>query len=59
MDDVRLIYDDARETWNVYIGAEWYFESKDYERADEVFMNCICPEDEDNYYEEECDEYGY
>lgn len=53
MDDVRLVYNEERETWNVFIGAEWYYESKDYEQADTVYMSLICPDDDDDYYGEE------
>lgn len=44
MDDVRFVYNDLRETWNVYVNGEWYFESTDYEKAEEVYCNCLCSE---------------
>ena len=51
MNDVRMIYSKERGTWNVFIGAEWYYESKDYEQAEKVFESFFWPEDDD--YEEE------
>ena len=42
MNDVRLEYSKERGTWNIFIGAEWYFESEDYVKAEEVFFECCC-----------------
>ena len=47
--DARMEYDEIRGTWNVYIGAEWYYESKDYEQANEVLLRCNCDDDDDYY----------
>lgn len=53
----ELFYSEERGTWNVFSNGEWYYEDKDYERAENVYVNLLCPE-EDDYYEE-VDEYGY
>lgn len=55
MDDVRLIYSDSRDSWNVIVNAEWYYESKDYEKALDVF-NSFFFDDPD---EIESDEFDY
>lgn len=55
MDDVRLIYSDLRDSWNVIVNAEWYYESKDYEKALEVFNSFFF----DDYDEIESDEFDY
>ena len=34
MSDVRLFYSEERESWNVVVDGEWYFESNDYEQAE-------------------------
>lgn len=51
MNDVRMVYSEERGTWNVFNGAEWYYESKDYEQAEKVFDSFFWQEDDD--YEEE------
>ena len=38
--EIKLIYSEERDTWNVFIGAEWYFEG-DYEQAELVYFNCM------------------
>lgn len=43
--DVKLIYSEERNTWNVFIGAEWYWESEDYESAFDVYCNCMNDQD--------------
>ena len=53
MSNVNMIYSEERKTWNVFVDNEWYFEGT-YEEADRVYMNCICPEN-DEYYEDEPD----
>lgn len=45
MDDVRLVYSEERNTWNVFVNGEWYFEGN-YEQADNVYMNCLCSDEE-------------
>lgn len=55
MDDVRMIYSEERETWNVIVNGEWYYEGN-YEQAERVF-NSFFYEDDEEYYEEDYD-YG-
>lgn len=38
--DVKLIYDPCRNSWNVIVNGEWYFEG-DYESANDVYINCL------------------
>ncbi len=51
MYDVTMIYSEERGTWNVFNGAEWYYESKDYEQAEQVFNSFFWHDDDDNYEE--------
>lgn len=44
MNDVQLVYSEIRDTWNVFVNGEWYFEG-DYEQASEVCSSF--------YYDEE------
>lgn len=37
MDKVELIYSKERNTWNVFVDNEWYFETENYEEAREVY----------------------
>lgn len=37
MDNVQLVYSESRETWNVFVNGEWYYESENYEQAENVF----------------------
>ena len=37
MNDVRLIYSEERGTWNVIVNGEWYYESRDYCQAENIF----------------------
>ena len=53
MDNVELVFNEDRETWNVFINGEWYFESGDYEQAENVYFNCMCPDDEIETYDED------
>lgn len=43
---VDLIYNEERETWNVFVDGEWYFESADPEQAERVYFNCVTCSDE-------------
>lgn len=54
MANVNMIYSEERKTWNVFVDGEWYYEGT-YEEADKVYMNCVCPEEDDEYYEDEPD----
>lgn len=51
MYDVRLIYNEERDTWNVYDDNNWMYESKNYEDAERVFDSFFWQDDDD--YEEE------
>lgn len=37
MDDVRLEYSESRNTWNVIVNGEWYYEDARYDRAEQIF----------------------
>lgn len=37
MNDVTLEFSPSRQTWNVIVNGEWYYESADYEQAEAVF----------------------
>lgn len=52
MDDIRLVHSEERSTWNVFVNGEWYFEDKDYDRAEAVYINLLCVNEEDEYYDE-------
>ena len=45
MDDVKMEYSEERKSWNVFVNGEWYYESKDYEQAENVFFSFFCEED--------------
>ena len=45
MDDVRLVYSEERDTWNVVVNGEWYFEGN-YEQAENVFNSFFVDDDE-------------
>lgn len=53
MPDVRMIYSESLGTWNVFNGAEWYYEGN-YEQCCKV-MDSFYFGDDDDYYEEEYD----
>lgn len=46
----RMVYSEERGTWNVFVGAEWYFEG-DYEQC----MKCM----ETFYWDENDDDYAW
>jgi hypothetical protein len=46
MDDVKLEYSKERGTWNVIVNGEWYYESEDYEQAENVFLSFFWDVDE-------------
>ena len=52
MDDVRLVHSPSRGTWNVIVNGEWYYESTNYEQAENVF-NSFFWEEEPEYVTEE------
>lgn len=39
-----LFYSEERGTWNVIWHGEWYYESKDYEQAENIYFNCCSSE---------------
>lgn len=51
MNEVIMVYNEERGTWNVYNGAEWYYESEDYDKAEQVFDSFFWQDEEE--YEEE------
>jgi len=55
MANVEMYFSNERKTWNVFVDGEWYFESADYEQADEVRASFLCSdeEEEDWDYEDE------
>ena len=53
MPDVNLVYSDERETWNVIVDGEWYYESDDYyqaERCADSFLFGVDEYGEGEYY---------
>lgn len=51
--DVTIEYSKERGTWNVFVNGEWYYESANYEQAENVFNSFFwVEEDEPNGYEE-------
>ena len=62
----RLCYSEERNTWNLFVNGEWYFEGN-YEQCSEMMMNNAI-DDNDDYYEDDydddyaqnmpCDNYG-
>lgn len=46
MDDVRMIYSKDRGTWNVVVNGEWYYESENYEQAENVFYSFFWQDEE-------------
>ena len=59
MGDTEMIYSKERGTWNVFHNGEWYYEDKDYEKANEVYGYLVCPIDIDDYYGDNGDEEEY
>ena len=49
MEDVRMI--NKNGYWNIFIGAEWYAETRDYETACDIYNSLLCS-DEDDYQED-------
>ena len=50
MANVEMYFSEERQTWNVFVDGEWYFESADYEQADDCFRLKSLP---DEAFEEE------
>lgn len=59
MGDTEMIYSKERGTWNVFHNGEWYYEDKDYEKANEVYGYLVCPIDIEDYYGDNGDEEEY
>ena len=57
--DTEIIYSKERGTWNVFHNGEWYYEDKDYEKANEVYGYLVCPIDIEDYYGDDGDEEEY
>ncbi len=52
MAEIRVVYSKERETWNLFVGAEWYAEDADYEVIDNMARNMSVSEnesEEENY----------
>ena len=47
MNEVRLEYNEARGTWNVFVNGEWYFETNNYEQAEEVWTSFFWNDDDE------------
>lgn len=47
MPDVTLEFSESRGTWNVFVNGEWYYESPNYEQAEDVFNSFFWQDDED------------
>lgn len=46
MDDIKLIFHEDRNSWNVFLNGEWYFECTDYEQAEQVYFNLQLQDDD-------------
>lgn len=61
--DVSIEYSESRGTWNVFANGEWYYESANYEQAENVFNSFFWVEEDepDESYDEpyEYEEYEY
>lgn len=57
MDDVRLEYSQLRDSWNVFVNGEWYYEGT-YEDACRVTDSFFYDDIDDEYYGDDGDE-GY
>lgn len=57
MNNVTMEYSESRGTWNVFCGAEWYFEGT-LEQAEQIFNSFFWNDDEvtSDY---EADEWGW
>jgi len=51
MDNVRMEYAEGRGKWEIYVGAEWYFEGN-FDEAERVYQSFMGGNDE----EEDCHE---
>ena len=45
--NVQMIFSNERQTWNVFVDGEWYYESANYEQAEQVFNSFFWNEEED------------
>ena len=58
----EIVFSEERQTWNLFVNGEWYYEGT-YEQVEEAMMNnAICDAEEEyseDEYEEEYDDYGY
>lgn len=52
MSNIEIVYNEQRNTWNVYVDGEWYFEGN-YEQATDLVNRLYASDDE--YYEDEPD----
>ena len=65
--DIRMIWSEERDTWNVFVNGEWYYEGN-YEEACSVADSFYFPDDDEYYgdngdedyepWREECEQYA-
>lgn len=48
--DVRMEFSNERQTWNVFVNGEWYYEGT-WEQADQIFCSFFWNDDEPIYDE--------
>ena len=53
-DNVNLVFSEERQTWNVIVNGEWYYESSNYEHAENIFNSFFW---NDEYDEPEYDDF--
>lgn len=41
----ELFYNEERDTWNLFVNGEWYYEGT-YEQCEEMFFTNLCDEDD-------------
>lgn len=52
MNNIDIVYNEQRNTWNVYVDGEWYFEGN-YEDATDLVNNLYAADDDEWWVEEE------
>ena len=44
----ELVYSELRQTWNLFVDNEWYFEGS-YEQCEEMMFTNACGDEENDY----------
>lgn len=56
--DIRLVYSEERDTWNLFVDGEWYYEGN-YDRCIDMMETFYEDYADDDYVEEPYDEPYY